>query len=214
MEGRAIARPNELLTLTDHPGDLASMEGRAIARPNRGAGAGRPDRPLLLQWRAGQLPGQTWASMATVTGWVWLQWRAGQLPGQTPCPGTKVAVLTQASMEGRAIARPNSGVRWPGRRPQRGFNGGPGNCPAKRSTCRSVALVVRSFNGGPGNCPAKRTRPARSVRVPYGFNGGPGNCPAKPEICGKPAVALKRGFNGGPGNCPAKLSDSEGGGDI
>ena len=58
MEGRAIARPNSV----DRSGivtiDFASMEGRAIARPN----FRRPRVQVItraLQWRAGQLPGQT-----------------------------------------------------------------------------------------------------------------------------------------------------------
>ena len=59
------------------------MEGRAIARPNRAEGVERLPQ-FSLQWRAGQLPGQTrrrlvgGAQQRSV-----LQWRAGQLPGQT-----------------------------------------------------------------------------------------------------------------------------------
>ena len=61
-----------------------------------------------------------------------LQWRAGQLPGQTHSLQRFPSQLIPPSMEGRAIARPNAGGagglpvgRWPA------FNGGPGNCPAK-----------------------------------------------------------------------------------
>ena len=87
--------------------ELASMEGRTIARPNRSpspppTGAGRgfnggPDNcPAKhanthscapagpsLQWRAGQLPGQTGVKSAVELDSALLQWRAGQLPGQT-----------------------------------------------------------------------------------------------------------------------------------
>ena len=35
-------------------------------------------------------------------------------------------------MEGRAIARPNWEMRRGDARSRSGFNGGPGNCPAKR----------------------------------------------------------------------------------
>ena len=60
-----------------------------------------------------------------------LQWRAGQLPGQTQGPGQEEGEEEGPSMEGRAIARPNPSTLWlPPRRP-RPFNGGPGNCPAK-----------------------------------------------------------------------------------
>ena len=40
----------------------------------------------------------------------------------------------EASMEGRAIARPNRSIIGPARSPSRApcFNGGPSNCPAKR----------------------------------------------------------------------------------
>ena len=60
MEGRAIARPNVEVLLSDLlVQEVASMEGRAIARPN----APVPISPICirraLQWRAGQLPGQT-----------------------------------------------------------------------------------------------------------------------------------------------------------
>ena len=61
------------------------MEGRAIARPNTCAS------PICcatqsLQWRAGQLPGQTNPGQARPGHYTCpLQWRAGQLPGQTLC---------------------------------------------------------------------------------------------------------------------------------
>ena len=75
----------------------------------------KPKKPL--QWRAGQLPGQTSlmssVPLATVR---YLQWRAGQLPGQT-------------------------GIRRRSSRGRRGpFNGGPDNCPAKLAF--GVAVVA------------------------------------------------------------------------
>ena len=62
MEGRAIARPNSRRRCGRTPGLLqrkASMEGRAIARPNTMEKLGKEARRSVLQWRAGQLPGQT-----------------------------------------------------------------------------------------------------------------------------------------------------------
>ena len=229
MEGRAIARPNTWrpavaaarLTL------IASMEGRAIARPNSST-AGQPAhrRTPTLQWRAGQLPGQTERS-ATVLRWIvfveelqWragqlpgqtgnrrsmtgtagpdhpLQWRAGQLPGQTTVAPNRPRVTLDelaASMEGRAIARPNglgrshvepvadSGLMsasMEGRAIARPNS-------ASASGARIPSGRVRGFNGGPGNCPAKPGAPplwARCRRLRSSFNGGPGNCPAKPLV--------------------------------
>ena len=96
------------------------MEGRAIARPNvHHTGTGRA--ALGLQWRAGQLPGQTWGVTASTT----------------PTPGA--------------------------------FNGGPGNCPAKRWTSAATSGRRTTFNGGPGNCPAK---PCLVLHV-VGEGGGP-----------------------------------------
>ena len=63
MEGRAIARPNILARFTEtmvgQP--RPSMEGRAIARPNHYVlNRYFPHAASsTLQWRAGQLPGQT-----------------------------------------------------------------------------------------------------------------------------------------------------------
>ena len=115
MEGRAIARPNP----SGHrrwpvrPHDLASMEGRAIARPNNPSRGARPQsaRVFVLQWRAGQLPGQT---LGSTTGKVRVSIQASmEGPGNCPAkhPPRELAIdLTraiEASMEGRAIARPN-----------------------------------------------------------------------------------------------------------
>ena len=128
-----------------------------------------------------------------------------------------------ASMEGRAIARPNVDRRAPPPKliqPCR-FNGGPGNCPAKRAHGARWPVTARvpSFNGGPGNCPAKPPALRGAVITSISsFNGGPGNCPAKRPASRcivegraiarphRPAVATSHGlcFNGGPGNCPAK----------
>ena len=214
---------------------------------------------VRLQWRAGQLPGQTRKrSKSSPRMRSRLQWRAGQLPGQTRTVRACRLVLELASMEGRAIARPNLAVLHATRlavkasmegraiaRPNQGrlrtaartslasmegraiarpnhdelpwrstaslwlsFNGGPGNCPAKRCPiCTLLRTRHRSASmEGPGNCPAKHPQPSiesgfrsagasmegRAIARPNGvvwwwrvverprFNGGPGNCPAKP----------------------------------
>ena len=132
MEGRAIARPNVVVGCGVGGGwwSFNGGPGNCPAKPS--TPRCRPSRAVCLQWRAGQLPGQTRAR------------RVGDAPGVSP------------SMEGRAIARPNHlphSRRSPRRRP---FNGGPGNCPAKRPviSCSSHRCGC-TFNGGPGNCPAK-----------------------------------------------------------
>ena len=110
MEGRAIARPNEGSALRVSSPNLPSMEGRAIARPNLPTESGWGVYAPGLQWRAGQLPGQTLSAEAARRAGMVLQWRAGQLPGQTPLAATQST------------------------RSAHSFNGGPGNCPAKRPT--------------------------------------------------------------------------------
>ena len=59
MEGRAIARPNRRLDRRGQHDLQPSMEGRAIARPNLRSMPTSTPKPHDLQWRAGQLPGQT-----------------------------------------------------------------------------------------------------------------------------------------------------------
>ena len=190
-----------------------------------------PEVIAALQWRAGQLPGQTapatafpgrchkpfnggpdncpakqspdGAARMLATS---LQWRAGQLPGQTP-------------------RRPSRC-----RRPQRPFNGGPDNCPAKLEDLADelVAQIEPSMEGrtiarpnGPrvvavigeeqpsmeGRTIARPNRPARSARWrrTLAFNGGPDNCPAKPAPSSAAIGETRSTFNGGPDNCPAKL---------
>ena len=59
------------------------MEGRTIARPNQKGVKLKTLNTVLLQWRAGQLPGQTYRATPEYRARKQLQWRAGQLPGQT-----------------------------------------------------------------------------------------------------------------------------------
>ena len=140
-----------------HAVDVPSMEGRAIARPNAGlaAAAGRDGAPPSMEGRAIARPNRS----RTCRAGCWqpgLQWRAGQLPGQTTGVRGPGAHHGTPSMEGRAIARPNRVRPSRGRMSERAFNGGPGNCPAKPWRPATSGRCGRcSFNGGPGNCPAK-----------------------------------------------------------
>ena len=242
MEGRAIARPNlRGLSFNGGPGNCpavaagnalsdwpteASMEGRAIARPNSLMQSLAVDhgRASALQWRAGQLPGQTRAAdqkRSERFGEASMEGRAIARPNVAVTEAITVVTILPASMEGRAIARPNA----------------PASPLAASLEGRSADGTDLSFNGGPGNCPAKHemseTGPSPRAGRPACFNGGPGNCPAKPNgVRGPSAGGLtltlqwragqlpgqtrrrryraagctRLRFNGGPGNCPAKRS--------
>ena len=66
MEGRAIARPNFIAYIEAIWSKDPSMEGRAIARPNYHSTFPVNGLSFYLQWRAGQLPGQTRARPAAL----------------------------------------------------------------------------------------------------------------------------------------------------
>ena len=85
-----------------------------------------------------------------------------------------------SSMEGRAIARPNTGAGCRHSRRSTLFNGGPGNCPAKRLTLSEGCgrEVLSSMEGRAIARPNCRAAPPAECPPPL-FNGGPGNCPAK-----------------------------------
>ena len=203
------------------------MEGRAIARPNTLARAARPGLARLLQWRAGQLPGQTWNEEARMDTTFTLQWR-GRAIARPNIPFQLGHHREHpASMEGRAIAgqTPTTGACSGQRSPS--FNGGPGNCPAKRAGRRPDWRRRSCFNGGPGNCPAKHTGGFSKITSGKSLQWRAGQLPAKqvqPREVGQCACASMEGraiarpnsvppprtatpptcFNGGPGNCPAK----------
>ena len=89
-------------------GAVASMEGRTIARPNLARDT-QVLRLIRLQWRAGQLPGQTTAPNGGFTG------NRRQVcfnGGPDNCPA-------------KHACHDHSAVT------DDGFNGGPDNCPAK-----------------------------------------------------------------------------------
>ena len=111
------------------------MEGRAIARPDAYESWRVQKRPVWLQWRAGQLPGRTRQCVA---------------PGRHHDP---------ASMEGRAIARPDWREREGLHAGWVRFNGGPGNCPAGPGAGRDVAGAVEASMEG--RAIARPDRPGR-----------------------------------------------------
>ena len=134
MEGRTIVRPDTSTSAETPAPHRTSFNGGPDNCPARPPPPRSP-RPASssLQWRAGQLSGQTRhrAQKKTTAASV-LQWRAGQLSGQTAGPGRG----------NRAAPQP--------------FNGGPDNCPARPCGCLNTRLrEPESFNGGPDNCPAR-----------------------------------------------------------
>ena len=186
-------------------GTPASMEGRAIARPNGSSTPATASENLRLQWRAEQLPGQTMRCASCSTWKSTLQWRAEQLPGQTSAGRIDIHPAIRASMEGRAIARPNDSRRllhdyrrdasMEGRaiaRPnphrsaqahERGSASMEGrpiarpNLSTSMLTCGVLSPLQWRAEQLPG-----QTGDARCCRTwcRVGFNGGPSNCPAKP----------------------------------
>ena len=136
-----------------------------------------------------------------------LQWRAEQLPGQTLEPPRPLDARQPPSMEGRAIARPNtpltpvmSGCSDPSME---------GRAIARPNPPRPSLVQIPAYllqwraEQLPGQTPPLTLFPP-SVRT--SFNGGPSNCSAKPAAP-RPQRSPQPSFNGGPSNCPAKLGD-------
>ena len=209
MEGRTIVRPNP------SPGPLrrrsrpASMEGRTIVRPNRprrrrccGSGArfnGGPDNCPAK--RSGRRP----PLMTTAS----LQWRAGQLSGQTG-GGTTGASNSTGGFNGgpdNCPAKPSRKSDATRRAPC--FNGGPDNCPAKPTGGHRGAMRACSFNGGPDNCPAKLVAPLNLMFTLVKLQWRAGQLSGQTRLPGLALWPLVRRFNGGPDNCPAKQGHPE-----
>ena len=84
-----------------------SMEGRAIARPNPGSHSATGSSAPAFNGGPGNCPAKLDGRSRVPSWFVVLQWRAGQLPGQTRRLPALTGVRPVPSMEGRAIARPN-----------------------------------------------------------------------------------------------------------
>ena len=188
MEGRAIARPNEMRSPRVRAGRWPSMEGRAIARPNISGGEPCEHWTTILQWRAGQLPGQTdrTAYVDGVGHPPSMEGRAIARPNlraHTALAGRRVP-----SMEGRAIARPNTRSASTTASARRSLQWRAGQLPGQTgSDSASSRPATRSFNGGPGNCPAKRRldRRAQASRRP----SMEGRAIARPNFSNQPTAS-------------------------
>ena len=181
------------------------MEGRTIARPDWICSDAYVSRSRCLQWRAGQLPGQTLSQMMIFLWAGTLQWRAGQLPGQTLCRQRLRPRAALPSMEGRTIARPDlpthaststsaALLQWragqlPGQTPR--HLGGDGTALQPSMEGRTIArpdhdwhherprVLVPSMEGRTIARPDTRPTLTHPRRITP-FNGGPDNCPARP----------------------------------
>ena len=63
-----------------------------------------------------------------------------------------------------------------------GFNGGPGNCPAKPLIGAMLGLAATALQWRAGQLPGQTCMVISDTGQQAGFNGGPGNCPAKPLV--------------------------------
>ena len=157
-----------------------SMEGRAIARPNnvsvrRGAVRVQP----TLQWRAEQSLGQTACDRGHLGGRHYTFNGGPSNRSAKPHRGLHVpAAHHHPSMEGRAIARPNRAKPSIRTTACSSFNGGPSNRSAKPGVNRRWLMRVDNLQWraeqslGP---PGRDTPPALAPT----FNGGPSNRSAK-----------------------------------
>ena len=227
MEGRTIARPNNAARTTPPTATAASMEGRTIARPNPGDCSAAMHDGCPLQWRAGQLPGQTPTAATAISVDKALQWRAGQLPGQTSrassprsrtrprfnggpdnCPAKRSrgrdggGRRRVASMEGRTIARPNSRVA-DGDVGLTPLQWRAGQLPGQTSRATPRRPATRSLQWRAGQLPGQTSGRLPMMRGGDRLQWRAGQLPGQTT---PPAGARGacRGFNGGPDNCPAK----------
>ena len=184
----------------------------------------------VLQWRAGQLPGQTELEGGEpyVVDSPSMEGRTIARPDHRPPGG--VEARTKPSMEGRTIARPDvTATSAPLRTARPAFNGGPDNCPARPSATSTTTSRACAFNGGPDNCPARlgdeeqvlverlgpsmegRTIARPDMLITDGSLGSiaplqwrAGQLPGQTPTAMRPTPAGTVSFNGGPDNCPAR----------
>ena len=107
------------------------MEGRTIARPNQTVYVDPPYRNSTFNGGPDNCPAKLSCTWTVTFARCTLQWRAGQLPGQTSC-GATLQDIANAPFNGgpdNCPAKPLNS-RCPTPSPS-SFNGGPDNCPAK-----------------------------------------------------------------------------------
>ena len=156
MEGRAIARPNRLV-LHRGRGVRPCFNGGPGNCPAKPPGVAFGDNPTMgFNGGPGNCPAKRPRQSACRPDSGPLQWRAGQLPGQT-CERNRVRTSPYRFNGGPGNCPAKQRLRSWREGLRGGFNGGAGNCPAKRDPRNVSPMRSRCFNGGPGNCPAKLT---------------------------------------------------------
>ena len=207
-----------------------SMEGRTIARPNAATLGGPSTRGCPFNGGPDNCPAKHAICMALACELTILQWRAGQLPGQTParrgqpargeatfnggpdnCPAKRVGqgnpqVARSLCLQWRAGQLPGQTRRTPAPPGSRrsAFNGGPDNCPAKLFgvDCGGVVERLPSMEGRTIARPNTPTAAAATARRFLQWRAG--QLPGQTCTAGCATPTRLRAFNGGPDNCPAK----------
>ena len=133
-----------------------------------------------------------------------LQWRAGQLPGQTLGRRRHPSLGIHASMEGRTIARPNRGksVFTPATASTLQWRAGqlPGQTTSTAMEIRQTPALQWRAGQLPGQTTTLVARAASTLRLQWRAGQLPGQTT---WTCDEPEIPQPR-FNGGPDNCPAK----------
>ena len=236
MEGRTIARPNRPGRGRADVGQRPSMEGRTIARPNTGSSRRPPPPARPFNGGPDNCPAKPQPPHSTIGTYAVLQWRAGQLPGQTS-PQTWAALQRWPSMEGRTIARPNGpgpssrapharhlqwragqlpGQTCPGRSgrspPTPGLQWRAGQLPGQTSVTMWVldAQPPPSMEGRTIARPNVSHETARQWAM-HGLQWRAGQLPGQTSASSRRRSSRRRSFNGGPDNCPAKPAQAQGG---
>ena len=192
----------------------ASMEGRTIARPNQTVDEMVGGQSFRLQWRAGQLPGQTLYTRSAAALHTCFNGGPDNCPakprgspprqslnpsfngGPDNCPAKRRQRQPdeprehQASMEGRTIARPNRSRRPPTRPdPVASMEGRTIARPNDGAHPAVHEPRPASMEGRTIARPNFRS-PGASARLLHSFNGGPDNCPAKPVESVDPSTLI------------------------
>ena len=130
------------------------------------------------------MPGQTQLDRIRSKKAKDLQWRAGQLPGQTVRGSTDRRAERDPSMEGRTIARPDdpTGCRHV---PAGTFlQWRAGQLPGQTHVIIQDAEGILYLQWRAGQLPGQTALCELCERYRSAFNGGPDNCPARPARCG------------------------------
>ena len=108
-----------------------------------------------------------------------LQWRAGLLPGRTSPWDTARGNSSHPSMEGRAIARPNSDYGVLDRWLLPPFNGGPGYCPAEQAFVRFASASCFCLQWRAGLLPGRTTSGSGGAAHTHGLQWRAGLLPGR-----------------------------------